>query len=214
MKKIASIISFFLLITVVSVKADTFGIGITGAAHYIMADGTETTRQSNEANSGSHNELVGIPELFIESITDDGRIGISYIPTRDMGSKARSDTNSDGDTGTYTAKAELDNVFQIYADIPVNQFMGYDAHVKVGLQHATVNALETLNSGSDYPNQDLWGLSLGYGISGDLPYGDGFYYKGELSYTKFEDYKAQAAGNQVTATLEDVAAKFSIGKEF
>ena len=214
MKKITSLISFIFLLTAVSVKAEGVGFGITGAAHYIMADGTETTRQSNQQNSGSHDELAVIPELFLESISDDGRFGISYIPTRDMGSKSRSDTNSDGDTGTYTAKAELDNVIQIYADIPVNEFMGYQAHVKVGLQHATVNTLEVLNSGSTYPNQDLWGLSLGYGISGDLPYGDGLYYKGELTYTKFEDYKAQASGNQVTASLEDVAAKFSIGKEF
>ena len=214
MRKLISLISLVFFATAMTVKADTLGVGITGAVHYIMADGTEQTRQSNENNSGDHNELVAIPEIFVETITDEATLGISYIPTRDMGSESRSDSNSDGDTGTYKAKAELDNVIQIYADIPANQVMGYQAHVKIGIQHATVNTLESLNSGSAYPNQDIWGMTLGYGVSGDLPYGDSLYYKGELTYTRFEDYKAQAAGNKVTADLEDLAAKFSIGKKF
>ena len=59
-----------------------------------------------------------LDEIFIETFDDSGlAFGISYIPTRDMGSKSRSDTNSEGDTGTYKAAAELDNVVQIYTDV-------------------------------------------------------------------------------------------------
>ena len=52
---------------------------------------------------------------------------------------------------------------------------------------------------------------------GDLPYGDGLIYKLDATYTDFEDYSAGAAdgnGNKITADLEDVAVKISIGKKF
>ena len=44
---------------------------------------------------------------------------MSFIPKREIGTKSRSDPNSDGDTGTYKAEAELGSVAQIYADIPL-----------------------------------------------------------------------------------------------
>ena len=61
MRKIISIISSLLFVTIVSAKAE-IGIGISGAAHMIMGDGNETTRSSGEVNSGSHDESVFIPE--------------------------------------------------------------------------------------------------------------------------------------------------------
>ena len=214
MKKMIALISSLLFVTMVSVKADT-GIGITGAFHMIDGSGTETTRNSGQKNNGSHDESVVVPELFLESINDDGlTIGISYIPTRDMGSKARSDTNSEGDTGTYTAKAELSNVLQFYTDIPAGEVAGYATHIKLGIQRVTIDTLETLNSGSTYPNKDLLGFTIGYGMKGDLPMGDNLYYKGELTYTNFERYEATSTGNKVEADLEDYAAKFSIGYKF
>ena len=217
MKKIIAIALSFLFISLQSVKAEV-GVGITAAAHMFDVSGTETTRDSGEENTGSHSETAVVPELFIEAITENGgAFGISYIPTREMGSKSRSDTNSDGDTGTYKAEAELDNVFQIYADIPTSlSLVGYDIYAKVGLQHATINSLESLNSGSTYPNQDVIGYTLGLGTKGDLPVSN-LYYKADLTYTDFEDYTAESdssPANKVTADLEDVAFKLSIGYKF
>ena len=218
MKKLITILLSFLFISFQSVKAEV-GIGITGAVHYFDADGTETTRQSNQKNSGSHSEAVAVPELFIEAITENGgAVGLSYIPTRDVGSKSRSDTNSAGDTGTYKADAELDNVVQVYADIPTPlSVMGYDFYAKVGVQHATLVTLESLNSGSTYPNEDLLGITLGIGTKGELPYGNNLYYKAEATYTDFETYEADSTSspsNSVEADLVDVALKFSIGYKF
>ena len=213
MKKLIATISAILFVTVAA-KAE-IGVGITGALHSIDASGTETTRQSGQENNGSNTETKAIPELFIENIYDDGKVlGISYIPTREVGSKSRSDSNSDGDTGTYTAKAELSNVIQIYTDIPVSELGGYQTHVKLGLQHVTVNTLESLNSGSSYDDEDLFGITIGYGVSGDLPYGNNLYYKGELTYTNFEQYEGTSNGNRVEADLQDFAAKISIGYKF
>lgn len=218
MKKIIAIflsLSFFII---QSVKAETFGIGLTGAVHMLDASGTETTRSSSEKNTGSHSEEVIVPEIFAEAILNNGAaVGISYIPTREMGSKSRSDTNSEGDTGTYKAEAELDNVIQIYADIPFGEFQGYNVYGKVGLQHATIATLESLNSGSTYPDQDVYGFTLGLGTKGDLAFGNNMYYKAEVTYTDFEDYQQDSnssPANKVEAELEDIAAKLSIGYKF
>ena len=216
MKKIFSIFAAsFLLVS--TAKAD-IGIGITGAAHFLDASGTETVRQSGNKVSGSHSEDTLVPELFIEGTDDSGyAIGISYIPTRSVGSKSRTDSNSDGDSGTYKAEAELENVVQVYFDFPISEVSGFPIHGKVGVQHVTLATLESLNSGSTYPDADLLGLTLGLGTKGDLPYGNNLYYKAEATYTNFEEYSADSTSspsNKVEADLEDIAVKFSIGVKF
>ena len=214
MKKLITSISSLLFLTLVSAKAE-MGIGISGAMHLIDGTGSETTRTSNQVNSGSHDETATVPEVFIEAINDNGlAVGISYIPTRDMGSKSRSDTNSEGDTGTYKATAELDNVFKFYTDIPAGSIAGYPTYVHLGIQHVTLTTLESLNSGATYPNKDLLGATVGLGTKGDLPFGNNLYYKGEVTYTNFETYEADGAGNKVSADLEDYAPRLSIGYKF
>ena len=218
MKKIIAIFLSLSFFTIQSVKAESFGVGVTGALHMLDASGTETTRSSNQKNTGSHSEEVLVPEIFVEAILDNGTaLGLSYIPTRDMGSKSRSDTNSEGDTGTYKAEAELDNVVQIYADIPFGDVAGYSLYGKVGIQHATIVTLESLNSGSTYPDKDVYGYTVGLGAKGDLPLGNNMYYKAEVTYTDFEDFEADSnssPANKVSAELEDIAAKLSIGYKF
>ena len=218
MKKIIAIFLSLSFFVIQSVKAEQFGIGLTGALHMLDVSGTETTRSSGEKNNGSHSEEVVVPEIFVEAILDNGAaVGLSYIPTRDMGSKSRSDTNSEGDTGTYKAEAELDNVVQIYADIPFGDVAGYNVYGKIGVQHATIATLESLNSGSTYPDVDVYGYTVGLGTKGDLPLGNNLYYKAEVTYTDFEDFNADSnssPANKVSAELEDIAAKLSIGYKF
>ena len=215
MKRFITILLSFLFISFQSAKAE-MGIGLTGAFHMFDVSGTETTRSSGEKNNGSHDEDVGVLEIFAEAMLDNGStVGVAYIPTRDMGSKSRSDTNSEGDTGTYKAAAELDNVIQFYTDIALpNDVLGSSLYVKVGVQHATITTLESLNSGSSYPNEDVLGYTVGLGAKGDLPYGNNLYYKADLTYTDFEDYEAQASHNKVEAELEDIALKLSLGYKF
>ena len=221
MKKTIAILLSLFFISLQAAKAD-YGMGITGAVHFLDASGTETTRQSGQKNNGSHSEEAVVPELFFETITDNGgAFGIAYIPTRSMGSKSRSDTSTSGDgqdTGTYKAEAELDNVIQIYGDIPTSfDVAGFPIYAKIGIQHATIATLESLNSGSTYPDEDVLGYTVGLGTKGDLAYGNNLYYKAEATYTDFEDYEAgdtAGTGNKVEADLEAIAVKFSIGYKF
>ena len=216
MKKIAIFLTAFLVIAYSNVKADVI-LGISAAAHSVDVSGTETLRTSGKKTNGGADETAVVPEIFIEAADDNGlAIGIAYIPTREMGKKSRTDTG-DESAGTYKAEAELDNVIQAYVDYPFTDYAGATLYGKLGIQHATVKTLESLNSGSAYPDQDLFGYTVGLGLKGDLPYGDGLIYKLDATYTDFEDYSAGAAdgnGNKITADLEDVAVKISIGKKF
>ena len=218
MKKLLSIVSSLILVSTISSKAE-MGMGISGTFISIDGEGTETTRSSGEVNNGSSSENEIIPEIFVEMIGDNGgALGISYIPTRDVGSKSRTDAESpedtDSDDGTYTAKAELDNVIKVYGDIPVGSFAGGTTYLALGLQHVELVTLESLNSGATYPNKNLFGYTVGLGLKGDLPYGNNLYYKGEVTYTDFETYEADGAGNKVSADLDATAARFSIGYKF
>ena len=129
-------------------------------------------------------------EIFIEG-GSELVLGLAYIPTRDVGNKSRTDSG-DQSAGTYTAKAELDNVVQFYADIPFTEVSGYSVYGKFGVQHATIKSLESLNSGSTYPDKDVYGFTIGLGTRGDLEYGNNLYYKAEATYTQFEDYTADS----------------------
>ena len=216
MKKLTTIVLSFLFLTFNAAKAE-FAVGITGALHSFDVSGTETIRTSGEKNTGSHSEDVMVPELFLETASGSGlEVGISYIPTREMGSKSRTDSG-DQSAGTYKAEAELDNVIQLYADIDLADVGGYPVYAKIGLQHATITTLESLNSGSSYPDQDVVGYTIGLGTKGDVPTLDNAFYKAEVTYTDFEDYSANSdstPANKVEADLEDIALKLSIGYKF
>lgn len=216
MKKLTTIVLSFLFLTFNAAKAE-FAVGITGALHSFDVSGTETIRTSGEKNTGSHSEDVMVPELFLETASGSGlEVGISYIPTREMGSKSRTDSG-DQSAGTYKAEAELDNVIQLYADIDLADVGGYPVYAKIGVQHATITTLESLNSGSSYPDQDVVGYTIGLGTKGDVPTVDNAFYKAEVTFTDFEDYSANSdstPANKVEADLEDIALKLSIGYKF
>jgi len=222
MKKLIAIVSSLFLVTSISAKAE-MGMGISGAVHMLDGSGTETTRQSGEKNTGSHSEDIAVPELFIEAINDNGAaFGLSYIMTRDMGTRSRTDSESPGDTdsddGTYTAKAEFDDVIKVYGDLPLPvdvPYIGGLPYVHIGVQHVTLSTLESLNGGTSYPNENLLGTTVGLGVKGDLPYGNNMYYKTEVTYTDFETYEGKSsAGNSVSADLDSTALRISIGYKF
>jgi len=216
MKKIITTILTLLFISTISAKAE-YAIGITGAMHSVDTSGQEKLRDSGKITTASRSEEAIVPEVFFEIIGDSGAaIGISYIPIRELGSKSRTDSNGGGDSGTYTADAELDDVVQIYVDVPFSQYGNNSIYAKVGVQHATVVTKETLNSGSTYGNDDITGLTLGIGTKADLPYADGLFYKAEATYTDFIDgyHATSSAGNEITADLDSTAIKLSLGYKF
>ena len=172
MKKLIAIVSSLFLVTTISAKAE-IGIGISGAFHMFDADGDEITRQSSEKNAGTHSEEVLVPEIFIEATGENGfAFGLSYIPTRDVGSKSRSDYKLRRWYRNVQSSSWIRWCIKVYVDIPLSGFnvFGGQGYVSAGIQHVTLTTLESLNSGSTYPNQDLFGASIGLGLKGDLPF--------------------------------------------
>ena len=87
-------------------------------------------------------------------------------------------------------------------------------YAKLGLSRADLITQESLNSGSTYNNQDVYGWTIGVGKRGDFV--GGTFYKGELSYTNFDQYSDTSSDSEkkVEADTEVVAVKFSVGKAF
>jgi hypothetical protein len=213
MKKYITI--FLSLLFISSANAD-IGIGVSGAIHSMDVSGKETLRQSSKTSTASKSNDASVPEIFVEAFNDSGfAFGLSYIPVRELGKKTRSDANTGGDTGDYTANAELDNVISIYADIPLVSVMSAKAYAKVGVQHVTIKTLEALNSGTVYADQSVLGTTIGLGVKGDLPFAN-MYAKFEGTYTDFEDYTSTdtVSNNKIEADLDETAIRLSLGYKF
>ena len=112
------------------------------------------------------------------------------------------------------SEANVNAILASQLDFPLSEVRGLPVHGKVAVQHVTLKTLESLNSGATYPNKNVFGYTIGLGAKGDVPYGNNLYYKGEVTYTNFESYEADGAGNKVTADLEDYAARIAIGYKF
>jgi hypothetical protein len=216
MKKFITIMLSILFISSYSAQSTEYAIGITAAQHSIDVDGKEILRESGKVTKATNSEDITIGEVFVEIIGDTGlALGVSYIPVRELGSKSRTDSNGGGDSGTYKAQAELDDLFMVYVDVPFAEFGSNSIYAKVGAQHASVVTQEDLNSGSTYEDKDIWGITLGLGTKADLPYGNSFY-KLEATMTDFtQTYSSiNSVDNTINADLESTAVKFSLGYKF
>ena len=151
--------------------------------------------------------------MFIEVVGDRGAFGVAYIPVQELGNKSRTDSNSEGDSGTYTAKAELDSHIQVYANLNIADVGGAKAYVVGGIAQATIVTAESLNSGSTYQDEDVMGYTVGLGVRGDLP--SNTFYKLEYTYTDYEAYSDKSsAGNTIDAETEVYSLKASVGYQF
>ena len=216
-KLLASFCTAFFLISVPA--SAEIGFGVTAAFTKIDSDGSEKELTGNEeSNAGSASEDAIIGEAFLEVIADNGFVlGISYVPVRELGAKSRTDALTDhggnesgvGDTGTYKASAELESLVMLYTEIPVGPI-----YAKLGLQHADISTLESLNSGSTYSDISVNGKTVGIGYKGD--FGGNLYYKGEISRTMFDDISVNNNNNThaVHADIDAIAYSLSVGYKF
>ena len=218
MKKLIAIFSTLFFIISTSARAD-LGVGISANFASIDTDGSETELTGDgEKTTASHSNDVVIPEIFVEAISDNGfAIGLAYIPARELGSKSRTDTqptaDDDNDAGTYTAKAEVKNVIQIYTDIPIGPI-----YAKLGATRATLKTQEkSPNGGADFQNADVNGYSYGVGYKNDLPFllPNG-YFKLEYTHTNFDEYSDidTNGDSKVVADTEIDTVRISLGTKF
>ena len=216
MKKLIVIFSTLFFIMSTSARAD-LGIGISANFASIDTDGSETELTGDlQKATASHSNDVTIPEIFAEAISDNGfAIGLAYIPARELGSKSRTDTqgvaDDDSDSGTYTAKAQVNNVIQIYTDIPIGPI-----YAKLGATRATLKTQEKSPAGADFEDSDVTGYSYGVGYKNDLPFLANGYFKLEYTHTNFDEYSDISAkgDRKVVADTEIDSLRISLGTKF
>ena len=205
MRKLLSIIcASFLLISTAKAEV-TFGFGLM--AGQVSSSGTETegTAADTSTRSASFDEFFVGADIFVEKELANGMsIGVSYVPVDvELGSGERRDENTDGDTGTFTASADLSDLITLYGNFP---FGNDGAYGLAGMHFTTVSTKETLPN-SSYSDEDIFGALVGIGKKS----GKG---KVELFYSDFEDISISSSGgnsNSITADADALTLRFSIG---
>ena len=215
MKKTLLVIMITMLTFVGKSYAEmTYGVSL--GLTKINADGTET--EGGETNDGSADHNVIIPSLFAEyAYSDTISVGLDYIPlTADVSDKAKSRSDTETSvTGTTTttstsrtqsAQAELSNHVTLYS----NYMLSDATYVKAGLAFVQLETQESLGTGSNYGNEDIYGAVIGVGAkSGNSRF--------EIVYTDYEDVSLTSTvartgvttNNKIDADLDTLAFKYS-----
>ncbi len=214
MKKIITI-AFAIFFSFSNLAYAEMRYGISGALTMIDASGTET--EGGESNSGSADNMVVIPSIFVEFDAGNNlSVGLDYIPmdadvsddvkTRtDTETSVTSTTTETATSRSQNAQAELTDHITLYANYNLGGF-----YIKAGIAQVTLNTTESLGTGSKYGNVDINGGVFGIGT------GDGTH-RFELVYTDYEDISITSSvartdvstNNKIEADLDTLAFKYS-----
>ena len=185
-----------------SVNAADLTFGVSASYTMVNASGTET-ESTEKTNASVSNEVV-IGSIFVENNFGNFSLGLDYIPFKaDVSSatKSRADSNSEGDTGTNKANAEISNHITVYALYP----FGNGAFIKAGVAQVDVKTKESLNSGSKYGDDTIYGGQIGIGFGNDN-------WRLAVEYTDYEQVSLTSStnsDNKITADLDTTAVKLS-----
>ena len=216
--------------------ADNEGIsiGVWGSQFDIDTYGSEKqpyTVGGTEVDQTSTNisKSVDVGSLFLEYTAAQGSsIGIEYYPGEaTLGNVSRTDTcvcqaaaAADGGatSATYTAKADVTDIWSVYMEPTVMFNDTFGVYGKVGVTSLYVKSLESLSNGtisSTYPNADIWGAFYGLGLK--ARHSSGLFLKLETSITEFQSIKLQSlSGNKgrIDADLDVQSTRLALGYTF
>ena len=219
--KIALISVISSVLMILPSTAKEIRVGIAAGFTNVKAEGTHTLKDTSKLSNTEASENTIIPSIFAEIAADNGfGLGIEHVPgSADINSSSRSKNNDKlgtNDSGTNKASAEIDGLLSVYL------IKSFDSgfFVKAGQSSTTVNTKEVLDTGSKYKNADIDGTLLGLGFHKASDTGLFFRVSGE--YTDYDDIKltSQTADavsgttNKITASVDTVAFKLSVGKAF
>ena len=206
----------------VSAYSAEFRVGVAAAITSLGASGTETLKSSSNTTNTTHHETVMfVPSFFAEIGNDAGfSLGVDYIPVEEMGSESETrpdtDTNDDGDTsGTNTASADIESHLTMY----ISKTLGDSGiFLKVGYAQADVITKENLATGTSYGDASIDGILLGLGVHKQSD--SGAFVRIEGNYTDYDDISltgaadADSVSNSISADIDALAFKLSVGKAF
>ena len=227
--------SFLFFSVTKSIAADlsdlTFTVGLTGGAGLYAADGEE--RENNgggttqDVNPHKAYMEIGTAALFGEvTLMDRITLGVEYMPggvETDISTDEKQDCQRGhintstcynaadlGNVGINTVSAEFDNFRKIYVDVMIAGGM----YVKGGFAEMDLNTKEDLRSGTTYGNTTMQGQIIGIGHR-STPV-EGWIVKTEAIYENWDKVTLTDSNgvNQVSAKVDGIQARLSIGKSF
>ena len=207
-------------ISSLSSVANAASIGLTYEAASIDGTGTETVIDgtTRNANTGTNSKDVDIGSVFIETDTlaYGVRLGFEWIPANAEFVNRRStqtnitDEDSTQESKTQIVKGELENHMTLY----VEKDLFYKFYAKAGVTQVDVKSLESIGTGSTYPDDTINGYVLGIGLRHQAD--NGIFVKGEYSMNEYEQITLPSTNtaNQATGDLESTSFRVSLGYNF
>lgn len=204
MKKTIIALISCLFVANTSLAADfTTSVGISGNMAVYAATGIEknynnagTSVDTTTKEYGAFADNYG--SVFIEVGNDLVSLGVDYVP---MTIETPQNVSNDG-ANVNKVKAEFDNLLTVYAKLNIPQLGG--TYLKAGYSKVDITSVETMNSGSKYPNADTTGLVAGIGYAKDFG-SNGMSLRAEISYVNFDDVEvSNGATNKNTIRVEDM----------
>ena len=241
MNKLIKVFAVNLMAMAFVVSTATAGglsIGLKGTSMDFTTDGSEEegilgandgSVKTFDFDSTSISKSVDVGSVFVEYTWGDGllgsTIGIDYIPGgHTIGAKTRSDSNGEGDTGDYTAEAEVQDHVTVYFEPMLNATDMFGIYGKVGAIHLTVNSLENLTpatpssddtADSVYGNKSIMGYVIGAGVR--LQTQMGLFAKLEATHSDYGTVELSSTtgnGNIIRAYPEADNVSLAIGFNF
>ena len=193
------------------VMAGNFNVGAVYSGSLYFLKGEEHLKQSGNVSKGDTTETMQIPSLFLEYNTGemansgDGWVwGVDIVPFEtQLVDEVRSTTDkikgSGANNPSVTQKIQADLRFHstLYLETPgkLGGFYG-----KAGISTVQINTNESLGTGAEYPNEQVFGVTAGIGFKR---------YIGNL-FTKIEGTGSMYETINLTSRTSDAATKIEI----
>jgi hypothetical protein len=195
--------------------------GVTVSGYQLDANGKESKsgQSRGEDIAGATGSIFA--EYSIDALNGVA-IGLDIVPYDiDMGSVSNvrngvTSGNQNNQSGTNSATVDMEYPITAYFLVPSEQGL----YLKAGVSYANLNIKESLTTNSTYPDQELFGghINVGYEHElGNYEYGSGdAFIRVEAGYSNWATVKAKSSSgrNTVTADLDGMSARISIGKAF
>lgn len=194
-KILALLASSMLILSFSSLKAEV-NVGLSLLLGQADTSGHELENgAAADKNSKSIKENFYGASVFVEAMADNGfALGLDYVPVdMDIGDGKRTDTSTGTGSsgGNRSAKASLEDLITIYANIPLRDTGMY---ALAGYHMVNVGTTEGLPN-SSYGDADINGYQVGIGRRGDN-------FKAEFFYSDFDDISLTATGGKGSHKIE------------
>lgn len=222
-KKIIALLGSVMILTSVlssNAFASGLGFGITGQMMTVDGSGKETTGAGDSGTADIHKKSVSNDvlsgEYFIEysiealrGVTfgysaNPGEANVSQTDFRrsDVTTKKGAAVLKEGDTSTYTANAQIDNLSSYYVEVPL--FAGFFGKYGQSSMDVTTNETNRSTVSGEYGNVNLDGEIWGIGYKRDIT--DHVYFKATWEEQDFDTLKLTSTSNSVAAETNKIEA--------